>query len=134
MTCFLLVLYSQLGEIIFKRCFQFCQKWNCYKYLYKHVKINLMIVFWFSKIEISWKIAKKVDFRIFLDPFWHFILKKVLGIREFHNSWLPFGTKNHETRGPPVFICPQHDRVRATYFKKCIKHSLKEFLNHYFLV
>ena len=64
--------------------------------------MSLVIVFWFSKIEISRKLAKKGDYRKFLDPFWHFILKRALGIREFHISWLPFGTKNHEMRGPPV--------------------------------
>ena len=46
--------------------------------------------------------AQKVDFRIFLDPFWGFILKTVLGIYDPRNSWWLFGTKNHEMRGPPV--------------------------------
>jgi hypothetical protein len=49
----------------------------CDKELKRHVKINLTIEFWFSKIEISWKLAKKVDFRKFLDPIWGFILKTV---------------------------------------------------------
>jgi len=59
-------------------------------------------MFWLSKIEISWKSAKKEDFGNFLDPFWGFILKTVLGIHEPRISWLPFGTKNHEMWGPPV--------------------------------
>ena len=60
-----------------------------------YFKINLTIVFWVLKIEISWKLAKKVDFRNFLDPFWGFILKTVLGIRDPCISWLLFGTKVH---------------------------------------
>ena len=61
-----------------------------------------MIVVWLSKIEISWKLAKKVDFRKFLDPFWGFTLKTVPGIRDFPHFVIAFGTKNHEIWGPPV--------------------------------
>jgi hypothetical protein len=43
-----------------------------------------------------------VDFRIFFDPFWGFTLKTVLRIHDPRISWLLFGTKNHEMRGPPV--------------------------------
>ena len=49
-----------------------------------------------------WKKAQKVDFQIFLDPFWGFTLKTVLRIHDPRISWLLFGTKNHEMRGPPV--------------------------------
>ena len=42
------------------------------------------------------------DLRNFLDLFWGFILKRVHTIRDPRISWLPFGTKNHEMRGPPV--------------------------------
>ena len=49
-----------------------------------------------------WRKAQKVDFQIFLDPFWGFTLKTVLGIHDPRISWLLFGTKNHEMRGPPV--------------------------------
>ena len=45
-----------------------------------------------------------MDFRKLLDPFWGFTLKTVLGIHDPRISWLPFGTKNHEMRGPPVFV------------------------------
>ena len=48
------------------------------------------------------KTAQKVDFRNFLDPFWGFTLKTVLGIHDPRISWLLFGNKNHEIRGPPV--------------------------------
>ena len=50
---------------------------NSDRWLNKHVKINLIIVLWISKIEISWKIAKKVDFRKILDPIWDLVLKRV---------------------------------------------------------
>ena len=43
-----------------------------------------------------------MDFRKLLDPYWGFTLKTVLGIHDPRISWLPFGTKNHEMRGPPV--------------------------------
>ena len=38
-----------------------------------------------------------------MDPFWGFTLKTVLGIHDPRISWLPFGTKNHEIWGPPVY-------------------------------
>ena len=57
---------------------------------------------WIGKIsKFHEKKAQKVDFRICLDPFWGFTLKTVLGIHDPRISWLPFGTKNHEMRGPP---------------------------------
>ena len=43
-----------------------------------------------------------MDFRKLLDPFWGFTLKIVLGIHDPRISWLLFGTKNHEMRGPPI--------------------------------
>ena len=61
-------------------------------------------MFGLSKIQISWKLAKKGNFEKCLDPFWGFILKTVLGIHDPHISWLLFGTKNHEMRGPPVLF------------------------------
>ena len=63
-----------------------------------------MILFQYEKVEISRKLAKKVDFRNFLDPFWRFILKRVLGFRDFSHFVNAFGTKNHEMRGPPVLV------------------------------
>ena len=35
-------------------------------------------------------------------PIWGFKLKTVPGIDDPHISWLPFETKNHEMKGPPV--------------------------------
>ena len=64
--------------------------------------MSITIIFWLSKIEISWKSVEKGDFGNFLDPFLGFILKTVLGIHDPRISWLPFGTKNHEMWGPPV--------------------------------
>ena len=64
--------------------------------------MSIIVVFWLSKIEISWKIAKKVDFRIFLAPIWGFSTKKGFTFRESPNFVIPFGTKNHEMGGPPV--------------------------------
>ena len=55
-----------------------------------------------KKSKFHEKKAQKVDFINFLDPFWGFTLKTVLGIYNPHISWLLFGTKNHEMRGPPV--------------------------------
>ena len=75
---------------------------NFIEYLDRHLTMSLVIVFWFSKIEILRKLAKKRDFRKFLDPIWGFIPKRSPTIREFHISWFPFGTKNHEMREPPV--------------------------------
>ena len=49
------------------------------------------------------KDAQKGDFWNSLDPFWGFILKTVPGIHDPRISGLPFGTKNHEMRGPPVY-------------------------------
>ena len=49
------------------------------------------------------KKAQKVDFRKFLDPFWGFTLKTVLGIHDPRISWLVFGTKNHEMWGTPMY-------------------------------
>ena len=43
-----------------------------------------------------------MDFRIFLDPIWGFSTKKGFTFRESPNFVIPFGTKNHEMRGPPV--------------------------------
>ena len=42
---------------------------TCDKYLDKHVKIIFTIIFWVSKVEISWKLAKKGDSGNVLDPF-----------------------------------------------------------------
>ena len=39
----------------------------------KCLKVNIIVVFLLSKMEISGKIAKKVDFRKILDPIWGFI-------------------------------------------------------------
>ena len=49
------------------------------------------------------KLAKKVDFRKFLDPILGFSTKKGFTIRESPNFVIPFGTKNHKMWGPPVF-------------------------------
>ena len=42
-----------------------------------------------------------------LDPIWDFSTKKGFKIRDPRISWYPFGTKNHEMRGPPVFYSMQ---------------------------
>ena len=52
------------------------------------------------------KDAQKGDFWNSLDPFLGFILKTVPGIHDPCISGLPFGTKNHEMRGPPVMPSP----------------------------
>ena len=52
--------------------------------------------------KILQKDAQKGDFWNSLDPFLGFILKTVPGIHDPRISGLPFGTKNHEMRGPPV--------------------------------
>ena len=57
-----------------------------------------------EKSKFHEKEAQKVDFRIFLDPFWGFPLEAVLGIHDPLISWLLFSTKNHEMRGPPVIL------------------------------
>ena len=57
------------------------------KYLDKHVKIFFTIIFWVSKIKISWKLAKKGDFGNILDPFQGFTLKTVLRIHDPCISW-----------------------------------------------
>ena len=72
--------------------------------------MSIIVVFWLSKIEISWKIAKKVDFRIFLAPIWGFSTKKGFTFRESPNFVIPFGTKNHEMRGPPVSVYVEKDK------------------------
>ena len=54
-------------------------------------------------INISQKKAQKVDFWELLDPYLGFTLKTVPGVHDPHISWLLFGTKNHEMRGPPAF-------------------------------
>ena len=59
-----------------------------------------------------------MDFRKILDPFWGFTLKTVPGICDISQIVIAFGTKNHETWGPPV--CPQgcHGCQKSTkYFK-----------------
>ena len=52
--------------------------------------------------KILQKYAQKGDFWNSLDPFLGFILKTVPGIHDPCISGLPFGTKNHKMRGPPV--------------------------------
>ena len=56
-------------------------------------------MFLLSKIEISRKLAKKVDFRNFFDRFWGFIQKTVLGIHDPRISGLPFGKGESEEEG-----------------------------------
>ena len=63
-----------------------------------------MIISWLSKIEISWKLAKKGDFRKFLDPFLGFTLKTLPGFHDSSHFVIASGTKNHEMRGPPVYV------------------------------
>ena len=60
-----------------------------------------------KKSNFHEKKAQKVDFRNYLDPFWGFTLKTVLGVHDPRISWLLFGTKNHEMRGPPVIAIKQ---------------------------
>ena len=64
--------------------------------------------------KILQKDAQKEDFRNSLDPFWGFILKTVPGIHDPRISGLPFGTKNHEMRGPPVA-----EKKRYVFFETC---------------
>ena len=80
----------------------------------------------FSTCAISWlfisssgKKAQKVDFQIFWNPFWGFTLKTDLGIHDPCISWLLFGTKNHEMRGPPVLLLSS--RRHPKNFFKCFK-------------
>ena len=56
-------------------------------------------VLWIPK-----KLAKNEDFRKILDPIWDFSTKEGFKIRDPRISWYPFGTKNHEMRGPPVSV------------------------------
>ena len=85
-----------------------------------------------EKVIISWKKAQKVDFRKLLDPFWGFTLKTVLGIHDPRISWLPFGTKNHEMRGPPVLLwhLAQIDEVQTlnNFKKSCWWKPLRSVL------
>ena len=82
----------------------FCQLFFqiCNKYLHRHVKIDLTIEFCLSKIEISWKLAKKSELLKEFGSNLGFILKRVPRICNPWISWLLFGTQNHEMRGPPV--------------------------------
>ena len=63
------------------------------KYAKKRSKI------WNFGKKIPPKLAKKVDFRKNLE----FSIKKGFKICDPRISWYPFGIKNHEMRGPPVF-------------------------------
>ena len=63
---------------------------------------TVIMIWWILKSKLHDKKTQKVDFRNFLDPFWGFPLKTVLGIHDPHISWLLFGTKNHEIGGPLV--------------------------------
>ena len=45
-----------------------------------------------------------MDFRKLYGPNLGFSTKKGFKIRDPQISWYPFGTKNHEMRGPPVSI------------------------------
>ena len=78
-----------------------------YKDLKKYAKENLKI--WNCRKKFPKKLVNKVDFRKVLDPIWGFILKKSFTIRDPRISWLGFGTKNHEMRGPPVYIFSRID-------------------------
>ena len=54
--------------------------------------------------------AKKVDFRKFLDPIQDLVLKRV------SHFGIPFGTKNHKMRGPPLLSVALLDIAhRGTY-------------------
>ena len=75
-------------------------------------KCRLKIAIWImKKMNISWKKAQKMDFRIFLDPFWGSTLKTVLGSHDPHISWLLFGTK----KKPSVPQC-KVELIKYNYF------------------
>ena len=45
-----------------------------------------------------------MDFRKIFGPDSGFSNKKGFKIRDTQISWYPFGTKNHEMQGPPVYV------------------------------
>jgi hypothetical protein len=64
-----------------------------------------------------------------LDPFWGFTLQTGLGIYDPCMSWLLFGTKNHELRGPPVplILSYMHEMIPTKRVALTIK-TVQEFL------
>ena len=66
-------------------------------------KQTQQLYFDFQKFKFRENQLKKVDFRKFLDPIWEFSTKKGFKIRDSPNFVIPFGTKNHEMWGPPVY-------------------------------
>ena len=105
----ILLAHHSLTELIMPTIIQlsrFCRtlyKWNC----------GL----------ISWKKGSKSG--LFLDPFWGFALKTVLGIHNPRISWLLFGTKNHKMRGPPVQqkYFKQRQHRFAVKLKRCTSND-----------
>ena len=73
------------------------------------------------------KKAQKGDLRNFLDPFWGFTLKTVLGIHDPRISLL-FGTKNHEMWGPSVFTTLSITNSKiGKAFALIRPHAVKQF-------
>ena len=79
-------------------------------------------------IIISWKKAQKVDFWKLLDPFWGFILKTVPGLHDPRISWLTFGTKYHEMRGPPVVL------LTPTAIFEIVFQPMKKIAHQFYLL
>ena len=58
------------------------------------------------------------------------ILKTVLGIHDPRISWLLFGTKNHEMRGPPVFFFNQKKITYIyIYLHRNVKYDAEVHMN-----
>ena len=71
-------------------------RYGNYKQFNKH--IDLENLFNRGKNQNFMKKRLKKWTSEFLDPFWGFKWKKVLGIHDPRISWLLFGTKNHQMR------------------------------------
>ena len=56
-----------------------------------------------------------MDFRKLYGPNFGFSTKKGFKIRDPQISWYPFGTKNHEMRGPPVLDCKRLSTQHQPY-------------------
>ena len=76
------------------------------KQLNEHVKVNLTVDFWFSKIykfmKISIKLVKEGDFWFLKSPIYEFVLQKLLYYDGFQWRWRCLGHKNYPIRGPPI--------------------------------
>ena len=62
-----------------------------------------------------------MDFWNFLDPFWGFILKIVLGIHDVRISWLLFGTKNLYMNGS--YHCAYPQKLQIIIYLSRVQNS-----------